>query len=235
MLVRTLSRGVVLALTALSFCLAAGIHAQSITGKVLYAGPEFRLRAVRMNADPKCEELHKERVFADNRLVSDDQGVANVFVYVEGVEGTFETPTQSVQLGQEGCLYTPRVLGLMLNQPLEISNGDPTTHNVRCLGKRNRPFNVGQPEGTPPRTKTFNRPEMALKIKCDIHPWMSAYVFVMEHPYFAVTKADGSFTIDGLPPGRHTIKAWHETFGELMVEADSGSDKSIEFTFAESE
>lgn len=223
---------------ALAIPSAAALYSQDVSGVVTYSGPDFRIRALQMNADPQCDKIHEgEKVPAQDRLVSKDKGVANTFVYLEEAPDgvTVTTPTEPVTLGQEGCLYAPRVLGIQVNQPLLVENDDPVLHNVRCMAKMNRPFNLGQPAGTKPREKVFRAPEKAVKFKCDVHPWMSAYIFVMEHPFYAVTDANGKFTIEGLPAGKHTLKAWHETFGELELEVDvpaAGTD-SANFVFTE--
>jgi hypothetical protein len=196
----------------------------SATGVVRYEGPAIQALPLRMNADPKCAELHQgEPVLARDRLVAADGGVANVFVYLKEAPpgtGPFAAPQEPVRLTQERCFYEPRVLGILVQQQLEVHNEDATLHNVRCLAKTNRPFNLGQPAQTPPRTKFFTTPEEAVKFKCDVHPWMAAYVFVMSHPFFAVTDAAGRFSIPNLPAGRYTLHAWHETFGSLQQEIE---------------
>ena len=187
-----------------------------------------------MNADPKCEALYgEERVYARDTLVSADGGLKNVFVYLKDLPdgvGPFSAPEEPARLVQNGCLYEPRVQGLLVNQKIDIVNDDPTLHNVRCLAKSNRPFNLGQPaKGT--RQKFFTKPEKEIKLKCDVHPWMSTFVFVMEHPFFAVTDADGNFEISGLPAGRHTLVAWHESLGEVEIDVDTASSDAVELKF----
>lgn len=230
------------ALTLLAFTSPPAALAEegSIVGTVHYEGPGFRIPTLRMQADPKCEELHESGgVRSQERLVSKEGGVANVFVYLaEAPEGTgpFEAPEEPKRLNQEGCLYQPRVQGILVQQKLEVANDDPTLHNVRFLASENRPFNIGQPPDTAPRVKFFTEPEEAVKFKCDVHPWMSAYLFIMDHPYFAVTDESGAFAIPGLPPGTYELKAWHESFGELAhtVHLTSG-ETEVAFTYVENE
>lgn len=186
-----------------------------------------------MSADPNCEALHDERVFANDRVIADDGSLADVFVYVESPPaGSFseEPPSEPVALRQQGCIYVPRVQGIRVRQTLEVVNDDPTLHNVRSLAEVNRPFNLGQPEGGR-RTKFFTKVEMPVRFKCDVHPWMFAFLFVMDHPYFATTGPDGSFSIDGLPPGRYTLVAWHEVYGEQRLEVDVPADGSVDARF----
>jgi hypothetical protein len=190
-----------------------------------------------MAADPKCAEMHGGKpVLAEEVLVDQAGGLANVFVYVKNPPaGPHAAPAQPVKLEQHGCLYTPRVQGILLEQKLEIVNGDDTLHNVRALAAKNRPFNLGQPAATAPRIKTFTVTEPALKFRCDVHPWMSAYLFVMDHPYFGVSAADGSFSIPGLPAGTYTLVAWHEKLGEKEGQVTLGADGSgtAAFTFTQ--
>ncbi len=113
-----------------------------------------------------------------------------------------------------------------------MRNSDPLVHNVRSFSIRNRAFNISQPAETPDRKKVFTRQERAIKIKCDFHPWMKAYVFVMEHPYFAVTDKKGQFKIDGLPAGEYTLAAWHEELGEQKVKIAVGAAGSTQVGFS---
>ena len=114
-----------------------------------------------------------------------------------------------------------------------MKNSDPVLHNVRSLSLRNRAFNIAQPAKTPDRKKVFTRGERAIKIQCDIHPWMTAYYFVMEHPFFAVTNNKGEFKINDLPPGEYTIAAWHEELGEqkLKIKVGESGSTDAKFTF----
>jgi hypothetical protein len=221
------SNGVVSATALATFLLAASggsAAGLSASGVVRWEGPAIQPRPLRMDADPKCAELHEGKsVPAQDRLVAADGGVANVFVYLKEAPagtGPFPKPATAVDLTQKGCFYEPRVLGILVQQDLAVHNEDATLHNVRCMAKANRPFNLGQPANSPPRTKFFTTPEEAVKFKCDVHPWMAAYVFVMQHPFFAVTDASGRFSIEGLPAGKYTLHAWHETFGALEQEME---------------
>jgi hypothetical protein len=187
-----------------------------------------------MDADAKCVELHGEARVADRDLVVGANGVlANAFVWLETAPagtGPFTTPEAARRLVQEGCFYQPRVLGIMVEQTLEVVNDDPTLHNVRSLARANRPINLGQPVGSPPRTKFFTKPEEAVKFKCDVHPWMASYVFVLDHPFYATTGADGTFSIPDLPAGSYTLSVWHESLGTQQVEVTTGGSP-VEVTF----
>lgn len=182
-----------------------------------------------------CHKLHTTDLLDESRLVSEKGEVANVFVYVKkGIEKkSYPLPEKPAVLNQDKCMFRPRVQGIRVGQEFVMRNSDPLTHNVRSFARRNRAFNVAQPPNTPDRTRKFTAGERAVKIQCDIHPWMTAYYFVMEHPYFAVTNEKGQFKIRGLPAGEYTLVAWHEEFGEQEVKitvAATGST-DVEFSF----
>lgn len=206
----------------------------SISGTVRYEGEPLRRYPLRMDADPNCAAMYEgKRVLSRDSLVGDDGAVENVFVYLreapEGAAG--DQPQEAVRLEQRGCLYTPRIIGVRVQQDIEIVNDDPTLHNVRALAKANRPFNIGQPaRGT--RTKSFRAPETPIQVKCDVHPWMSAYVFVLEHSFHSTTGSDGAYRIDGLPAGAYELVFWHEKLGERVVEVEVSADvEGLDLTF----
>ena len=210
----------------------------SVSGTVTYEGEPLKRYPLRMDADPNCAEIYDgKRVLSRDSLIGEGGAVANVFVYLkEAPEGSAgETPAEAVRLEQRGCLYTPRIIGARVNQDIEIVNDDPTLHNVRALAKANRPFNIGQPaRGT--RTKSFRAPEKPIKVKCDVHPWMAAYVFVMEHSSHSTTGSDGAYRIGGLPAGSYELVFWHEKLGEQVVEVEvSGDVEGLDLTFEGSE
>jgi plastocyanin len=186
----------------------------SVTGKVIFdAEPPARTQ-IKMAGDPNCKPGPES--LSETTIVSADKGLKNVFVYVKDGLGNavYETPTKSIVLDQVGCRYEPHVFGVFVGQPVEIKNSDPTLHNVHAIPKTNEEFNFGQQNDKAPIiTKTFDKPEIGLSFRCDVHGWMRAYANVVTHPFFAVTKGDGSFEIKGLPAGSYTIEAWHERLG----------------------
>jgi hypothetical protein len=155
-------------------------------------------------------------------------------VYVKtGLEGrTFPVPATAAVLDQKGCMYTPRVLGVMTNQKIRILNSDPTLHNVHALPKKGE-FNVGMPRAGMEIEKSFTDPEVMVHVKCDVHPWMSGWIGVLPHPFFAVSAADGSWSIPDLPAGTYTIEAWHEKLGTSTqtMTVGEGATLSLDFTF----
>lgn len=213
--------------------------AGDVVGTVKFDGEQPRMKKIKMDADPKCAELHEDEPPVSEEVVVNDNGtLRNVFVYVRGgLEGrTFEPPKDPVELRQEGCLYRPRVFGMMARQPLRIHNDDDTLHNVHALAKVNKEFNIGQPNKGMVTTRTFPQPEVMIKFKCDVHPWMAAYVGVLSHPFYDTTGEQGSYRLKGLPAGEYEIVAWHEKFGEQVAKVTVGEDGEVtqDFTFRDS-
>lgn len=194
--------------------------AGSIVGRVLVTGGRASTRPVEMDGDPQCKALHAQPVIDEEvalkRLDGEDR-LANVFVHIRsGLEGKeFEPPAKPVVIEQRGCWFGPRVQGIMVGQTLEVINSDPLTHNIHPLAKVNREWNQSQAPGEAPLTRRFARPEVMIRIKCNIHNWMHAWVGAVGHPFFAVTGRDGVFSLEGVPPGTYTIEAWHEKLGRL--------------------
>ena len=224
------------AIHILAALVAAGNLGAQLSGTVHFEGEPPAPTPLKMNADPKCVEFHGGKtVFNTDVMIQEGGSIANVFLYLKNPPaGDYSAPAEAVRINQEGCMYTPRMQGIMVGQTLEVANSDDTLHNVRALAKTNRPFNLGQPPATPPRKKTFKMAEPAVKFKCDVHPWMATWIFVMDHPFFAVSNEDGSFQIDNVPAGNHTLVAWHERFGEQEIEVavDAGSGTAIDVQFS---
>lgn len=215
---------------------ASAADTASVSGKVTLEGEAPKTVALKTDFDKKCATMHGGNpIYSDDVLVGEGGGLKNAFVYVTaGLEGkTFEAPAEAAKLDQIGCVYTPHVQGVMVGQTLSIVNSDETMHNIRCFGKVNRAFNIGQPTpGT--RDKKFTEVEPAIKFKCDMHPWMTAYIFALDHPFFAVSDDKGSYEIKGLPAGKYTITIWHEKYGEQTAEITvaGGETKDQAFKFS---
>jgi hypothetical protein len=193
----------------------------SISGKVTFAGTAPAPEKIKVSADPKCQELHKEGLERQSVRVKDG-GLADTFVYVKsGVTGDFPTPSAEVVLDQQGCMYEPAMIGMQVNQPLKIRNSDDTLHNIHPRPTVNAEFNIGQPRKGMETTKTFDKEEVMIPVGCDVHPWMRSYIAVVKHPFFAVTKEDGTFEIKNLPAGEYEIEAMHgklkSTVGKVTV------------------
>jgi hypothetical protein len=211
----------------------------TISGVVKFDGKKPRMRPIDMaGADEKCAEAHGgERLKPDTVVINENGTLRNVFVWAKtGAEGwQFPMPEGDAKLDQNGCWYVPHVQGMRKGQSLSIKTSDPTAHNVHGYAKVNRPFNRSQPAGAADVTVKMRRDEASppMKVKCDIHPWMNAYVAVVDHPYFTVTGEDGAFKLENLPPGTYTIEAWHEKYEvmEQTITIDDGESKTLEFTY----
>jgi hypothetical protein len=207
--------------------------AGSIAGRVTIEGTVPPNTPIPMSSDPACASANKDGAQTETYVVKDG-GLENVFVYIKddlGRKYLFDTPTSSVKIDQKGCHYVPHVVGVRVNQPLEISNSDSTLHNVHGMGRANQDFNFGQPVPGLKNTVAFTTPEVLLPIKCDVHNWMHAYVGVVNHPYFAVTADGGKFDLRTVPPGTYTVEAVHEKLGAQTQTVTVGDKESKEIAF----
>jgi len=212
----------------------AASGATSIRGTVKFEGTVPKAKPINMAADPSCAKQHPSPVLSQEVMTDGKGDLQNVVVFVsEGLgERAFDPPSQPVEMKQKGCMYEPHVLALQANQPVEVSNNDPTTHNIHPQPANNREWNKAEVPGSKIE-ETFPRQEIAIPVKCNVHPWMRGYVAVFKHPFFAVTGKDGSFALNNLPPGTYTIQAWHEKLGTSTQKITIGANesKSIDFVF----
>ncbi len=208
--------------------------AATVRGVVKFLGAAPVRQAVALPSG--CAERHKTPPLDSSLLVKGDR-LQGALVYVEGLPDWREPPPAAeVVIDQFGCLYRPRVIAARVGQPVVILNSDPLVHNVHSEAQQNAAaaFNEIMPTAGTRLVKTFARPEVAVHLKCDIHPWMSAYVGVFSHPYFAITDENGEFQLRNLAPGEYTLRAWHETLGaqsqKLTVAAST--DVPVELAFS---
>ena len=205
----------------------------TITGTVKYEGTAEKPRVVRMDSDPLC--MPEGPQTSEVLVVGPGNGLQNAFVYVKDGLGDhkFTAPQTPVVLDQKGCKYHPHVFGIQVGQPVVILNSDPTLHNVHAVPKANTEFNFGQAIKGMKTTRTFDKPEVMVPFRCDVHGWMSAYGGVLAHPYYAVSNADGTFEIKGLPAGTYTVEVWHERLGtqttKVTVDGKSGATADVAF------
>lgn len=208
----------------------------SVSGVVKLDGTAPKYRPINMSADPYCVKANKKPVYPDEVVVGSGNTLANVVVYVKtGAEDySFPTPGESVTLDQKDCMYVPHVVALMVGQQFKVVNSDQTTHNIHPTPTDNREWNKSQPPSAPPIEETFARPEVAIPVKCNVHPWMKGYIAVMSNPYYAVTDKDGKFDLKNLPPGTYTVEAWQEKYGtqDQTVTITPKQEKTgVDFTF----
>ena len=205
--------------------------AGTVMGMISLEGTAPEPETIRMNSDPACVELATE-TDTEYYVVGDGGGLGNVFVYVkEGLTGTFPAASGSVVLDQQGCRYTPHVFGVQVGQTIEIVNSDMTLHNIHATPSVNAEFNMGQPIQGMRFEREFDQPEVMVPFQCDVHSWMNAYVGVLDHPFFAVTGADGKFDISELPPGDYVIEAWHEELGTQTQNVTVGESATVDASF----
>ncbi|MXW67451.1 MAG: hypothetical protein F4Z72_10695 [Gemmatimonadales bacterium] len=185
----------------------------TISGMANFGGMVPTMEAIDMSAEAECAAGYgADGPMAQSVLVSEG-GLANVFVYLsEGVSGA-PAASGAATLDQVNCRYTPHVLGVQSGQDIEISNSDNLLHNINATPTENRGFNISQPRAGITSTQRFQVAEVMVPVRCDVHGWMQAYIGVVDHPYFAVTGADGSYSIANVPAGDYTLTAWHEEFG----------------------
>lgn len=209
-------------------------QAAAITGVVRFTGTAPTPEPIDMSAEPACADKHSTPPTQHAVVVSDDGSLANVFVYVASglPDQTWPASSEPVVLDQDGCEYHPHVLGVRAGEEFTIRNSDGLLHNVNAQPTTNRGFNMGQPT-TMEGQRSFSEPEIMIPVTCEVHGWMNAYIGVVDHPYFAVTGEDGSFTLEGLPPGTYTVEAWHERYGTQTMEVTVAAQETgqADFTY----
>jgi plastocyanin len=189
---------------------------------------------IRMGMDPMCAKLNAgKRPVQEIVVATADGSLANVFVSLQGSFPASPVPAQPVTIDQRACVYVPRVVGARVGQTLQVRNSDELLHNVHSASAHGNNFNFSQPKAgvvTPLQLKTA---EMMLRVTCDVHRWMTAFVGVVSHPYFATTGGAGTYAIADVPAGTHTIQAWHEQFGVVIetVRVTAGSTSTVDFAY----
>ena len=193
---------------------------------------------IRMGMDPMCSKINAGKRPVDEVVVvtSAAGGLGNVFVKLVGSFPAMPVPAQPVVIDQRGCFYVPRMIGARVGQVLRIKNSDNLLHNVHSLTAKSNAFNVGQPMAGMQYDFRLKDEEM-LHVKCDVHRWMTAFVGVVNHPYFAVSDMTGAFEIDNVPAGTYTIQAWHERYGPVKqtVRVTAGGTATVQFNYTGAE
>jgi hypothetical protein len=207
--------------------------AGTVTGKVTYEGTPARQKPIDMSKEPGCAQQHPTPITTETVVVGPGNTLANVVVYVSaGAPDDATPPTQAATITQKGCQYLPHVVPMVVNQELKVVNADSNSHNIHPLAKINNEWNKSQPPGTPPFSEKFAKPEF-IPVKCNIHPWMHSSFAVLKNSHYAVSGGDGGFSLPNLPPGKYTVTAWHEAYGDQTQDVTiSGNEtKTISFVF----
>jgi len=231
---------VLLFVSAIMLCSAGRIETTaaaggaSVAGVAKFKGTAPRPTPIVMSADPFCAKAHSSPATTEDLLTDPNGGLENVVVYISDGLGTstFPVPDEPAVMEQKGCQYKPHVLAMRAGQKLKVVNDDDTTHNIHPTPNNNREWNVVQPHGVPIE-QVFAREEIAISVKCNIHPWMRSYIAVLKNPYFAVTAKNGSFELKNLPAGSYTIQAWHEKLGTRTqkITLTGEATQNVEFVF----
>jgi plastocyanin len=221
-----------------SLVFAGAARAANITGTVTYDGKVPNLKPLAMDADPVCASKHKEPV-PNQALELGKSGntMGNILVRVtSGLPAgkTYPPPKDPVVMDQNGCIYKPHVFAIQQGQTFKVLNSDGILHNVHALPKVNGQFNMAMPPNRKEAEHVFDKPEDPFQIKCDVHPWMTAYTTITTDPFYSVTKEDGKFTISNLPAGTYEIEAWHEKLGKKTEKVTVGENdtKTVDIKFS---
>ena len=206
----------------------------TIEGFVRLAAVPPPNRLIPMGADPNCLMINAGRRVAQEAVLrAPDGGLANVFVNLRGSFPELSPPATPVVIDQRGCTYHPRIAGVQVGQMLHVLNSDTTLHNIHSLTKRNNRFDTGQPTAGMIFEYRVKSEEVMLPLHCGVHPWMTGFLGIVRHPYFAVTASTGAFKISSVPAGKHTIQAWHERYGPLtqVLEVTADATVTVDFTY----
>jgi plastocyanin len=206
--------------------------AGTITGTINFTGEPPSAQSIDMSAEPTCAAKHTTPP-TTTEVVANNGRLANVFIYIkEGLTGSHPASGSGPEVDQNGCEYIPHVIGVQTGQTVTFRNSDGLLHNIKAQPSNNRPFNISQPTNMA-SPQTFNQPEVMIPVECDVHGWMNMFIGVTEHPYFAVSAEDGTFTIENVPPGTYTIETWHERYAtqtqQVTVEPNGTATVTVEY------
>jgi plastocyanin len=210
----------------------AGPSGGTITGKVTYEGTPAKQKPIDMSKEPSCAKMYTTPPLSQTVETGPGNTLEDVVVYVSAGAPDDAAPSSAAVFTQKGCRYIPHVLAFQVNQELKIQNEDQTSHNIHPLPKLNREWNKSQPPGSPAITEKYDKAEF-IPVKCNIHPWMHGNFAVLKNSHYSISNESGAFTIANLPPGKYTITAWQESYGDMTQDVTiTGSEtKTITFTF----
>ena len=221
-----------LALLAASAMAVAEPAGGTVSGKVTFTGTPAKMKPIDMSKEPSCAKMYSTPPLAETVVTGAGDALGYVVVYVSAGAPDEPAPSTSAVFTQKGCRYIPHVLAFQVNQEFKIVNEDQTSHNIHPLPKLNREWNKSQPPGTPPIVEKYDKAEF-IPVKCNVHPWMHGNFAVLKNSHYAITTDNGSFSLANLPPGKYTITAWQESYGDQSQEVTiSGSEtKTVNFVF----
>jgi carboxypeptidase family protein len=204
----------------------------TVSGKITYEGTPAKQKPIDMSKEPSCAKQYTTPATTETVVTGPNNALGNVVVYISAGVPDEAAPSKAAVFTQKGCRYMPHVLAFQVNQELNVLNQDQTSHNIHPLAKINREWNKSQPPGSPPIVDKYDKPEM-IPVKCNIHPWMHGTFAVLKNSHYAISAEDGGFTLPNLPPGKYTVTAFHESYGDQSQEVTiSGSEtKTVSFTF----
>ena len=204
----------------------------TISGKVTYEGTPAKMKPIDMSKEPSCAKMYATSLLNETVVTGSGSSLENVVVYISAGAPDEAAPATAAVLTQKGCHYIPHMLAFQVNQELKIQNEDQTSHNIHPLPKLNREWNKSQPPGTPAISEKYDKAEF-IPVKCNVHPWMHGTFAVLKNSHYAVTGDGGSFTLANLPPGKYTVSAYHESYGDQSQEVTiTGSEtKTVNFVF----
>jgi hypothetical protein len=204
----------------------------TVSGKITYEGTPAKQKPIDMSKEPSCAKQYTTPLTTETVVTGANNALENVVVYISQGAPDEAAPSKAAVFTQKGCRYLPHVLAFQVNQELNVLNEDQTSHNIHPLAKINREWNKSQPPGSPPIVDKYDKPEM-IAVKCNIHPWMHGTFAVLKNSHYAISGQDGGFTLPNLPPGKYTVTAFHESYGDQSQEVTiSGSEtKTVSFTF----
>lgn len=213
---------------------AAPPSGSKITGTIKLDGTAPHQRGIDMSKEPSCAAIHKDKPATMEAVVAGaNGGLANVVVYIsQGLSGNEAPMAGDVTLTQKGCQYIPHVVAVDAGQHMKVVNADSTSHNIHPQPTKNQEWNKSQPPGAAPFDVTWANEEIAVPVKCNIHPWMHGFIAVVKGPY-GVSDDNGAFTVPDVAPGSYTLTAWQETYGTQTqkVTVAAGKATNVDFTF----
>jgi len=206
--------------------------AGDVTGRVTYAGDPPAAKPIEITKD--AEVCGRTPHLDDSLVVGPDRGILNVVVRVADPGDDAKpmpAPGSPPALDQSGCRFSPRIALVPMGTPLDFLNSDGILHNIHTWSKLNPSFNRAQPKLKKVLTETFASPEL-FRVTCDVHPWMTGWVVVAGHAYYAVTGADGRFSLAGVPAGTRTLEFWHERLGaqKKQVTVPASGELKVDLT-----